>query len=123
MSYDRDDVAEMLISKFPVYLDHTIPGLAVRRNRDDSTVASLYTYAITIIGLEIYDEPFLIQYDDPDFEDKLYKCMHLRLYGSEEDYLRFKRQEVVKRYFEQKKIESLIEKAWSEVPNWENYKP
>ena len=106
MSYDRDEVAEMLISKFPVYLDayeYSSGSVALRRNRDDSTVASLYTDAISIIGLEIYDEPFLIQYDDPDFEDKLYKCMHLRLYGSEEDYLRFKRQEDVKRYFEQKR--------------------
>ena len=106
MSYDRDEVAEMLISKFPVYLEsyeYYFGSLALRRNRDDSTVASLYTDAISIIGLEIYDEPFLVQYDDPDFEDKLYKCMHLRLYGSEEDYLRFKRQEVVKRYFEQKR--------------------
>lgn len=106
MSYHRDEVAEMLTSKFPVYLDtfdYTTGGLTLRRNRDDSTVANLYTDAISIIGLEIYDEPFLIQYDDPDFEDKLYERMHLRLYGTEEDYLRFKRQEDVKRYFTERK--------------------
>lgn len=99
MSYDRDEVAEMLISKFPVYLDHSITWLALRRNRDDSTVANLYNDAIVILGPELYQVPLQVQYDDPDFEDKVVKRMHLRLYGTEEDYLRFKRQEDVKRYF------------------------
>lgn len=105
-SYNRDEVAEMLTSKFPVYLDayeYSSGSLALRRNRDDSTVANLYNDAIVILGPELYHVPLQIQYDDPDFEDKVDERMHLRLYGSEEDYLRFKRQEVVKRYFEQKR--------------------
>lgn len=106
MSYDRDEVAEMLTSKFPVYLvayEYSSGSLALRRNRDDSIVANLYNDAVVILGPELYHVPLQIQYDDPDFEDKLVERMHLRLYGSEEDYLRFKRQEVVKRYFEQKR--------------------
>jgi hypothetical protein len=103
MSYDRDEVAEMLTSKFPGYLDATFMGLAmaVRRNRDDITLANLYNDAIVILGPD--HVPLQVQYDDPDFEDKVVKRMHLRLYGTEEDYLRFKRQEEVKRYFTERK--------------------
>lgn len=106
MSYHRDEVAEMLTSKFPVYLEtyeYSSGALALRRNRDDSTVANLYNDAVVILGPELYHVPLQIQYDDPDFEDKLVKRMHLRLYGTEDDYLRFKRQEDVKRYFTERK--------------------
>lgn len=101
-----DEVAEMLTSKFPVYLDtyeYSSGALALRRNRDDSTVANLYNDAIVILGPELYHVPLQVQYNDPDFEDKVVKRMHLRLYGTEEDYLRFKRQEEVKRYFTERK--------------------
>jgi hypothetical protein len=104
MSYDRDEVAEMLTSKFPVYLDayeYSSGSLALRRNRDDITLANLYNDAIVILGPD--HVTIQIQYDDPDFEDKVVKRMHLRLYGTEEDYLRFKRQEDVKRYFTERK--------------------
>lgn len=105
ISYDRDEVAEMLTSKFPVYLDpdEYSSTVAVRRELDDSTVANLYNDAIVILGPELYHVPLQVQYNDPDFEDKVVKRMHLRLYGTDEDYLRFKRQEEVKRYFTERK--------------------
>ena len=88
------------------------PDEWIARTQDGYIAAHLYETSMTILitpvrgssWRDFFTDNREVAYQDPDFYDKIDRYLTLRLHGTEEDYLRFKRQETVKGYFSNRKM-------------------